>query len=276
MSRELIMKAKKLSSEKLQKLLARERRFFIQRKLNGIRAFWDGATLVSGSGKMTFDISCAHITDAIRRLGVNLKLDGEIYKHGVPLQKLSGDVRQQQLTKDYLEFHIFDFQSNLRFSDRISILRSISSEVKPPLKLVQTITFDEHIPLTQETVYAYYEMFLDEGYEGLILRLDKPYSFGRKEGFMYKLKPEKEMDLILVGFNPATTSMHKDTFGSLRLRHPEHGWEVSCSGLDEETRRTIWLNRDTLIGTYVEIKYEELSNEGIPLRLKFSRLRFDK
>jgi hypothetical protein len=41
-------------------------------------------------------------------------------------------------------------------------------------------------------------------------------------------------------------------------------------------RKELWRKRDELIGATIEIKYEELSPEGKPQRLKFSRVRWDK
>ena len=109
-----------------------------------------------------------------------------------------------------------------------------------------------------------------------MLRLDRPYIFGRREGYLYKAKPTKEMDLVIVGFNPATTALHKDTFGSLQLQHPTEGWEVACSGITEVERRWLWEHRDEVIGMYVEVAYDELSKEGKPQRLRYRRLRWDK
>jgi DNA ligase-1 len=270
------MLAKKLTPKKLQKLLRTGSVLFVQPKLNGIRAVWDGETLWSRTGKLAFSVSCAHIIEELKRRGLPPGLDGEVYSHGTPLQKISGDVRQQKTPIDYLQFYVFDHISKRPFSTRQKELDTLEIPRQDSL-LQQVPTFNtREITHKENFINLMYENFLSDGFEGLILRLDKPYNFGKKENFMYKMKPEKDMDLVLVNFNPATTALHKDTFGSLQLWHPIEGWEVACSGLTEAKRRELWQKREELIGMTVEIKYEELSEDGKPLRLKFSRLRWDK
>ena len=274
MTKDLVMLAKRLTPEKLRKLIGQESVLYIQPKLNGIRAYWDGETLVSRTGKMKFTVSCMYIIDELRRRNLPPGLDGEIYVHGMSLPEISGKVRQQKEPCPDLHFYVYDIISKQSFGKRYQGL--VDSEIHGgKIYLVRTDD-TQHITYPENFVKLKYKEFLERGYEGLILRADKPYCFGRKEGYLYKMKPEHDMDLVLVGFNPATTDMHKDTFGSLQLRHPTEGWEVACSGLTEAMRKELWRKRDELIGATIEIKYEELSPEGKPQRLKFSRVRWDK
>lgn len=247
---------------------------YVQPKLNGIRAFWDPdkEKLLTRTGKTIS--SCPHIVAAIKSLPLpynQLKLDGEIYKHQLPLQVISGAVRRyfpSALSAEF-EYHIFDFISSQPYLKRKHLLDNLPAN-NPIIKCVKTVFVDG--TEADSKIQFYCEQFVQEGYEGIIIRNPSaPYDDGRHVGFMWKYKPVKYMECELIGLRAATTDRNAATFGSLKLRTPD-GFIVYCSGLADHDREIISNNFSRLYGRKVLISYDELSLEGKPMRLRFEQL----
>ncbi len=83
-----------------------------------------------------------------------------------------------------------------KFSKRRKKLEEIISQEKGKFQLAeQLVTKDV------EKVEKFYNEALDLGQEGIMVKnLDAPYQPGKRVGYMYKVKPEKEtLDLVVVG-----------------------------------------------------------------------------
>lgn len=142
-------------------------------------------------------------------------IDGELWKEGYGLQQISGSSRRQSDSKskgeslklDYYIFDCFDISKPLTpFSDRLTLIEKIYTDIKafypdhPNLKLAPHFTYN-----SKEEAVQRYTTFLDEGYEGGVLRnMDSPYEFGTvKEKRSYqtmKIKPMDDDEWPLIGF----------------------------------------------------------------------------
>jgi hypothetical protein len=149
--------------------------------------------------------------------GAYIYLDGGIYKHGGTLQQLSGCARLQtgdpDCERDIL-FYIFDvfigypigkdivdqtFEERLKFlTDTYN--KYVAADGEPQhIKMIGTdrVTSDSEILQT-------FQKYIDEGYEGAILRLpDGPYlpsTGGRRTNYAFKLKPRMDGEYRIVGF----------------------------------------------------------------------------
>jgi ATP-dependent DNA ligase len=104
----------------------------------------------------------------------SLYLDGELYKHGKSLQKLSSATRGTvKASKDTEEYHVYDmfypsYDKN-PFSERTESLKQIyntlDDETKKSVKLVPT-----HIAQNKADNDKLYHKYLDDNYEGIMLR----------------------------------------------------------------------------------------------------------
>lgn len=134
-----------------------------------------------------------------------------------------------------------------------------------------------------EQIKAWEEVYLDQGYEGVMLRKargpNSKYKFGRataKSCTLLKVKRFSDTEAVITGYeelhsnqNQATTdalghtvrSNHQanmvpmGTLGALVCRTPE-GVEFKIgSGYDAETRQYLWNNRFYLDGQFVKYKF---------------------
>jgi len=86
---------------------------YLQPKLNGIRALYQGGHFQSRDQLPFPNGLLSHLAEPLLRLfGPEVILDGELYVHGWPLQRINAAVTpvRQQPTEDTLkvEYHVFD------------------------------------------------------------------------------------------------------------------------------------------------------------------------
>ncbi len=186
----------------------------VQRKYNGVRA----VIMMSGgqeserqiqmySRKLKpyfgFDIICDEAKDIITHSAMNLYLDGELYKHGVPLQTISGIARKGTSDSLHIDFMIYDCfvpeKPELTYEERNMILTSIFSD-KKTMRCHQVETFTAN---SAEEVTRLYNSFLKDGFEGAMVRLNEPYVYSwsdKHSKVLLKLKETYDAEFKIIGW----------------------------------------------------------------------------
>jgi DNA ligase-1 len=149
---------------------------FAQPKLDGHRCIAickDGkVTLWSRSRKRINSVP--HIVAALeeRITEGNFMLDGELYNHDYHdnFEELTHFIRQKTPIKGHtvLQYHIYDMPVELDYDWRLAKLREFFQDhdcSHTPLKLVETVDV-----LNEKHMHDAYEHFMDQGYEGAIVR----------------------------------------------------------------------------------------------------------
>jgi len=198
-----------------------------QRKYNGVRAviMQQGNTIHIYSRKLKPYFGFNLIRDEAQALigNTNIFLDGELYKHGIPLQVISGIARRDtakegpkttksinadhDVTEEHIDYMIYDCfipeKPELTFTERRLLLESIFSNVKTTrCHLVETITAN-----SADEVYQYYNNFLKEGFEGAMVRLDAPYEYSwndKHSKVLLKLKETYDAEFKITGWETGT------------------------------------------------------------------------
>jgi DNA ligase-1 len=168
----------------------------------------DGARLVAmkngcwtRNNKQYF--SCPHINEILKPLfdkHPNWVIDSEIYSHDIPFEEIMSIVRKTKPTeedikrsKEIVKIYIFDGvvdDTTLGFSKRFEIIQNEITKIIGPTKYIQ------FVPTTliykPEQIYEYHDLFVAQGYEGLMVRIDdKPYENKRSK---YLLKYKQFLD----------------------------------------------------------------------------------
>ena len=98
-------------------------------------------------------------------------LDGELYKHGVPLQVINGEARRHgdMYSKDsWLEYHVYDIVDPLLTQrERFGVLDNIEAEHWLESKHVKFVGYD--IVNSMDKVKEFHDIYVSEGYEGAIV-----------------------------------------------------------------------------------------------------------
>ena len=244
----------------------------VQPKLDGVRclAYWDGDSvkLMSRGGKQWN--CCQHIIDELEQvLPKDWVLDGELYIHGSTFQEITKLVKKLRPESVNVQFHVYDVpragyeQTELggsTWSNRKISVELIDEFVEncKSVKVVRT-DFAAH----EEDVYELQSEYLEEGYEGAIVReRDGEYKFGYRSNKLLKVKNFMDKEYLIAGF---TTGVGRFDGCIVWVCMTEDGqsFKVVPQGTMEERQET-YQNADKHIGDWLKVKFFELTDDGIP------------
>jgi DNA ligase-1 len=244
---------------------------FSQPKLDGIRCIVRVDGMWSRNGKQI--ISAPHIYEAMRPLfeaDPNLVFDGELYanKFANDFNAICSLVKKTKPTwadlnesKEKIEYHIYDLpSSNKTFMKRmwdLGILFETRSELHPYCRIVETYTCNN-----EDEVMELYGGYVEAGYEGQMLRIDGKYE-NKRSKFLMKHKSfiDEEYTILDVveGIGNKTGMVGSFVFESKTGKRfnssPKFNWE-EC--------KTMWNNKNELIGKSATVKYFNLTPDGVP------------
>ncbi len=155
-----------------------------------------------------------------------------------------------------IEYHIYDLPSHSgTFVERYSILTEM--DLPGCCERVRTdVCGDEDI------VNDWYEDYIDWGYEGQMLRLDKPYENKRSKSLLkHKSFIDEEYIILDVveGEGNKTGMVGSFVFrsktGHIFNSSPKYSWD-EC--------KELWKQRQELIGKSATVKYFNLTPDGVP------------
>lgn len=253
--------------------------YLVQPKLNGERCrilVENGRCLLLSSTEELIQ-SVPHIQQYCLSTLPNGEYDGELYKHGWTWAQIHSVVgRTTTLHEDYgsMELHLFDWPShNEPQLMRTVELRKLFNTAKLhfPLHIVHT-----DVANTLEEVYTLYDRYINEGYEGFIIReISSPYSRTRT-GAMMKFKPKATDSYEIVGVYEAVAAdgIPKGMAGGFNcIDDMGTKFQVGAGKLPHVARREIWVeyldNPYMFIGKMLEVEYQTMSDKNkVPL---FSR-----
>ena len=200
----------------------------------------------------------------------NYQLDGEIYYHGMNLEEISGSARKQEWDEERhgkLQFWVFDILAEgLSFENRLEILR----ELKPQ---TDKIVIVEHILVDDiDTIMAYHDKWIEEGYEGGIWRLaDGMYKIGGRDTRMIKVKLMQDAEFEITGISEGLRP--EDMVFTLKTKEGLT-FEAKPGGTVEQR---LWYleHYKELVGKFATIKFFYISDKGVPNLPIFKCIRED-
>ena len=189
---------------------------FIQPKLDGIRCIMTADGCYSRNGKKFMNVQHLY-TKAIQDLfKVNplLVIDGELYNHDLRdnFEKIVSLVRKQKPKPEdrkeahqLIQYHVYDFV--MAYKGKLDLIESDMNRYEKRMhQLVCTDMYGKHIRYvpargvhTLDKAKEIHNSFLEQGYEGSILRLDGPYKCGRSYDLM-KFKDFSDTEAKIVGW----------------------------------------------------------------------------
>ena len=245
----------------------------VQPKLDGERCratiCEDGYSLISS--ELNYIFSVPHIGTQLWLLYLKtnrrkMELDGELYTHGASFEEIFSKVSR---TKNFhplsteIEFHVFDIiEPELAQIDRLKALVELSKLFPPSIKLVPS-----KIASSLDEIMRIYDSYIEDGYEGIIVRhIDAPY-IRRRSIYGMKFKPKKSDIYKVTGFKEEIDKdgKPKNRLGAL-LCIGDDGSEFSVgSGLTGHQRESFWAVRESLTQKNVKVSYQHLtSSNGVP------------
>lgn len=181
---------------------------FIQPKLDGIRmnVSVNHHNLLAISRRNNQFYTVEHILDSLRLFFSNypsIHLDGELYNHEFHdnFNKIVSLVKKEKLNEEqkndvlkYVRYNVYDCwddkNPNLTFEERLKIIGMLNN--LPYIDIVQTYRIE-----AKEELDKLYNKFVEDGYEGAILRTNLPYEHKRSKNLLkYKSFFDEEFKVI--------------------------------------------------------------------------------
>ena len=203
----------------------------IQRKYNGNRclAVIENGEVSLWSRKQKRILGMPHIEAAYREAFARLEgvtiLDGELYRHGWSLQKISGFCRKEGTKPGFRQIKhvVYDLPSSdepehKRRADLAFLFAAVDSDC---LELAPT-----EVITMREAVKPTHDAYVSEGYEGAILRnLEGKYAAGKRSYDLVKVKDFKELEFPIVDISEGRGKFAGKAIFTCRA---ENGKEFDC------------------------------------------------
>lgn len=239
---------------------------FVQPKLNGVRCLLerrgDEILFHSRGGKQFTTLD--HIKqDAMKVLRDGEMIDGELYCHkDLTFQELVSLIKNDKQKEEnaeklqrYVKFWNYDRCESLPFKERSKSLVNRGSICN-----VQTWTAQN-----EAEVLAIHTQVTQDGYEGTMIRSggDEPYRFQYRSPTLLKLKDFVDEEFQIVDVKEGIGKDEGKAIFKCALPNGKT-FDVRCAATDEE--RTIqWKRRHTYVKKWLTVKFQNLSDDGVPI-----------
>lgn len=175
-------------------------------------------------------------------------------------------------------FYLWDmvnFTEPEPYVTRFSRLAAVLRVDEGPVRVIQT-----RICYSLEEAIKHYNEAREFGEEGTIVKSARGVWKSHTSKEQVKMKAALTADLEVVEFLPGT-GRNEDTFGSLLCKDSTGMLTVAVSGFTDLERSELWKDKDEVIGSIVEVTYNEVisdkDNKSYSLFLpRFNELRKDK
>jgi ATP-dependent DNA ligase len=216
--------------------------FYVQPKIDGVRLLVSNKGGISRTGK---------IVPGTEHLGKGLKegeyLDGECYDPNKTFEEITSLFKTNPKA---LEFHVFDYfdtnRPDLTFDQRL-----------------ERVTVDTRWVKTKKDLPIVHKQYMDAGYEGTMIReASSVYEIGKRSNYLLKLKDFKTDEYKVIGMRECNG---KDVGTPTWVCLTENGQEftVRPEGTQEK-RREMFKNGDKYMGKMLTVKYQNLTELGVP------------
>ena len=254
-----------------------ENEWYASRKINGVRClifYKDGELKTRSRGATNYDVAIKHILTHPTLIDYfnkhqNLILDGEIFKFGYTLNKISGLCRKQEFDPDMcnLEFYLYDIVDTTKpFPDRLNVINQLKNDLSLSFSPEREWNDELKIQvLPQEKVSGadnikkLHDKFVSEGWEGLVIRdLTSVYKPGQRGSMMLKYKAYQDAEYEIVGL---TEGLRREDFTFLMKTPSGELFNAKPIG-SREIKEGYRNNLNDMIGKMATIKYFEMSGAG--------------
>lgn len=252
--------------------------YFIEPKYDGLRciSIVEGGvvTLLSRNGKEF--TSSNHLKPQILELvnGMDCVLDGELTSGN--FNESSSAVRKKEAQDDSTILNVFDYLDMTEWENPVNpyYQRRHQLESLPWCGRTHLLLVPSRRVSSEEEAFKWYSHFLDQGYEGAILKNSSgPYRFKRHKDWM-KLKEVNDVDLKVDHLIQGEGKYH-GMLGAAVVKYKGKKVNVG-SGFSDAEREAFWKDPTLIMGKVIEIRYHQETPDGSLRHPRFYKIREDK
>ena len=268
---------------------------YVQPKFNGVRALYQNGAFQSRDELPWTPGVLNHLAVQLLELfGPEVVLDGELYHHGWPLQRINGAVaiNRREPNEDTIQVDYFVYDQvrfDLPFVERFTEVSEKLKSIVPSPELGSPCAATTIQVETLEQVNKFYALCVDQKFEGIMYRLgDCPYTVPKQSTsitslignprsraralsdkdnrtwHLIKRKDWQDNEFLITGLvegEGKRTSM----VGAIELI-ARNGKSFRCgTGFTEDEAIRWWDNQALIVGHFAKIQYLVLSSDGIPM-----------
>jgi ATP-dependent DNA ligase len=231
---------------------------FVQRKYDGLRCVYENKQFHSRTLEIfpNLNFILEELTDT------PFILDGELYSHELTFEEISGIIRKEKLNEmdkqkiKKIKFIVYDNVVQQDFETRNKQLHLFLSNKA----FKYTIYTETLICKTKEEIDEYHDLFVKEGYEGLIIRNKKGfYQCNKRSDNLLKLKNFDDSEFKIIGFTSGV-GKEKDAVIWKLSTHSGQYFDARPTGSIEE-RKKVFKDAQKYIGKYLTVKYFGVSDD---------------
>lgn len=288
------MLAKQFEKVTSQKTFDKE--YYASRKIDGLRALIymgeDGELHTSSRGAMNYDSAMVEILTHPSLIEYfenhpGLILDGEVYHHGLSLQKINSIARTQVKATDYsvLQFYLYDIVDlQLPFEERLEKINEFAEALDLTFEPERTFNEGElriqvvpHEKISGwKNIESLHDKYVAEGWEGVVIRLsDSLYKPNSRTNSWIKVKKYQDKEFKIIGYELGLRGNEDMTFRCIT----EDGIEFLAKPWGDRELKDWYVENfdEECLNQYAVVKYFYLSDDGTPLQpsVKCVRLKGD-
>ena len=256
---------------------------YSQPKLDGMRAVITRHGAFTRNGKPWMTIP--HILENLEPLFLqhpDLVLDGELYCHGLhdDFNKISSLIKKTKPTAEdiiesaeIIEFWWYDIaDSTKNFSERNRIIFNLCDDYQlheSSVKYVRSPRCKD-----KQELDTLYENYLAQGFEGQMIRTDKPYEF-KRSATLLKRKEFQDEEYEIVAIEEGNGNKSGMAGYAIMKREDGVTFRSNIKG-SHDFLKALLPRAESLVGQFATIKYFNLTPAGIPRFPYLIRLREGK
>lgn len=244
---------------------------FVQRKYDGTRCIASSSGLYSRNRKTYANLE--HIREDIKKIICKFPgiiLDGELYSNTLTFQEIVGLVRRETLTPNEIKkqtqiqfycYDIIDIDSKLTFTQRLEKMMLILRHFRSLEHIRFVLT---ELCSSNEEMKKKHDQYVKEGFEGIMLRnKNGVYRPGVRSSDLQKYKEFRDGEYEVIGFTQGEGLESGCVIWN--CRDSVTGAEFACRPRGtHELRRELYKRASEYIGKYLTVRYQELTDDGLP------------
>lgn len=244
--------------------------YYVQPKLDGVRAVVKEDGVWSRGGKA--NPAVPHIHKEWLSLDTEVIFDGELYNHrfrdnfneiqSLALQKKPNEEDLRKSSR-LVEYHVYDCfipsEPEANFERRQQVLTDILDEL-PADTMIKQVKTD--LALGLERFNELYGEQLEEGYEGQMIRLNKPYENKRSKSLI-KRKEFEDQEYRIVRLEEGAGNWSGCVKRVIAARDDDKEFGSGIRG-NKEFLAQMLVEKDDYVNGTVTIRYPNLTPDGIP------------
>jgi ATP-dependent DNA ligase len=251
---------------------------YVQPKIDGLRCliYKNGNNIITQSRTGMYFITLQHITNELNNFFnyfPDTILDGELYTTKYSFEELAGIIKKKKINLEdtekikYIEYYIYDIVNDLVFEKRLEFIQK-------NINFINTIKTPTYIIKNKEEFKQKFSDFVEDGYEGIILR--NKYGLYKQKVRSHDLQKYKEFiedEYTIVDYKEGEG---RDKGTVIWICETQNGNKFSVRPKGTiENRKDFFNNGQKYIGKKLTVIFQELSELKIPRFPVGKDIRYD-